>query len=377
LLALDVHHSLLNAVEFTADGDTLLVGAENGRSTWQFWCAPSWAEIEDAERAGGRWPQAEAVVAPPPAPTFSETKRLIEQGYRKQLADARAQSPHEFVRADTILADLADFFMEERRDAEAEPLFRELVDTSRPRRPKDDDALLAVIDGLLRAMVERAETEREVDAGRWKQATRLLQKTLELSGASRARNTWGARALDRLANLQLHAGQSEAARTTRNELQIHLQKLLPATAQIESAQVEIVRLRASNAVCSGRWGDATADLQRAVELEPSWKSFLSLAPVLVQAGDTGAYRELCQRALTTLEGSKSKYAFDVAAKICWLLPQDGVDLSKAHRMAGETPAVVANDAGFLPWTELTQGWSEFRAGHFNEAAASWRSRSRP
>jgi len=227
-----------------------------------------------------------------------------------------------------------------------------------------------VIDGLLRAMVERAETEREVDAGRWKQATRLLQKALELSGASRSPEHLGAlRAFDRLANLQLHAGQSEAARTTRNELQIHLQKLLPATAQIESAQVEIVRLRASNAVCSGRWGDAAADLQRTVELEPSWKSFLSLAPVLVQAGDTGAYRELCQRALTTLEGSKNKYAFDAAARICWLLPQHGVDLTKAHRMAGQAPAIVANDAGFLPWTELTQGWSEFRAGHFNEAAS--------
>jgi len=46
-----------------------------------------------------------------------------------------------------------------------------------------------------------------------------------------------------------------------------------------------------------------------------------------------------------------------------------VDLSKAHRMAGEALAIVANDAGFLPWTELTQGWSEFRAGHFNEAAS--------
>src|SRR4029453_17960954 len=96
LLGLDAHHSMLFTVEFTAAGNALLVGAENTGSTWQFWRAPSWAEIEDAQRAGGRWPPAEPFVALTPPPTFSETKGLIEQAYRKQLADVRAQSPHDF-----------------------------------------------------------------------------------------------------------------------------------------------------------------------------------------------------------------------------------------------------------------------------------------
>lgn len=51
LLNLSGHGSVLNFVEFSDDGNKLLVGSDSGQSgVWQLWQAPSWAEIEEAER---------------------------------------------------------------------------------------------------------------------------------------------------------------------------------------------------------------------------------------------------------------------------------------------------------------------------------------
>jgi WD40 repeat protein len=44
--------------EFSDDGSTLLIGGPTGTGIYQFWRAPSWQEIEQAERDGHGWPQA-------------------------------------------------------------------------------------------------------------------------------------------------------------------------------------------------------------------------------------------------------------------------------------------------------------------------------
>ena len=54
LLTLTTDETRLDAAEFTDDHSTLLVGRD-GRCL--FWRAPSWRQIEDAERTGGRWPR--------------------------------------------------------------------------------------------------------------------------------------------------------------------------------------------------------------------------------------------------------------------------------------------------------------------------------
>src|SRR3989449_1455548 len=44
---------LLGAVEFTDDGNTLLVGSMGRGGFCQFWRVPSWEEISESERKGG------------------------------------------------------------------------------------------------------------------------------------------------------------------------------------------------------------------------------------------------------------------------------------------------------------------------------------
>jgi len=38
-------------VEFVENGDALLAGSAGQAGTWQIWRAPSWAEIDAAEKA--------------------------------------------------------------------------------------------------------------------------------------------------------------------------------------------------------------------------------------------------------------------------------------------------------------------------------------
>ena len=59
LLTLSAPGTFLSGVEWTDDGTTLIVGSERNVGTWQYWRAPSLAEIERVERAGGGWARGE------------------------------------------------------------------------------------------------------------------------------------------------------------------------------------------------------------------------------------------------------------------------------------------------------------------------------
>jgi WD40 repeat protein/serine/threonine protein kinase len=56
LLTLAGNSDLLDVVEFSDDGNTLVVGAPARPGSWEYWRVPSWQEIEDSERTRGRWP---------------------------------------------------------------------------------------------------------------------------------------------------------------------------------------------------------------------------------------------------------------------------------------------------------------------------------
>jgi serine/threonine protein kinase/WD40 repeat protein len=58
LLNLDAEGDLHHLAEFSDDGNTFLIGSTQRVGTFQFWTAPSWQEIEEAERQGGVWPHA-------------------------------------------------------------------------------------------------------------------------------------------------------------------------------------------------------------------------------------------------------------------------------------------------------------------------------
>ncbi|MES2925001.1 MAG: serine/threonine-protein kinase [Verrucomicrobiota bacterium] len=157
LLKLTARGVYLYEVGFTDDGNTLLVETV-------FWRAPSWVEIEDAERAGGRWPQTEAFPPPPPAPTFADKKNLLEKAYRKRLAEARAHWPEASMFREKRLLALADLLQQQGRFADAEPLFRELLENRRARSSGNNSQVVVAVSLLTHVLISLTETERAAGA---------------------------------------------------------------------------------------------------------------------------------------------------------------------------------------------------------------------
>jgi WD40 repeat protein len=157
VLTLSSPDALLYSVEFTDDGSTLLAGSKrsgsNQKGSCQFWQAPSWLEIEDTERADGRWSQTASPKIPPPAPTYAELKVLIEQGYREKLVAPRTQSAADLALWDGNLTNLADFLRQQRRDEELEPLLRAHLENLRQRTPRNDEAVSKAATNLLRTLL--------------------------------------------------------------------------------------------------------------------------------------------------------------------------------------------------------------------------------
>jgi len=192
LVTLSSDQSFLSGVQFTDDGNTLLVGStpkgSRTKGAREFWHVPSWNEIEEAERIGGRWPQAEAFPRPAPAPTVGELKTLMENIYRERLAQARAHSPQEVERADEALEDLAHFLRHQNRDADAEPLFRQLLESFKSRKPPDDSAVLAGTENVLSVILAQMQTDHEPrDAGNLAKQTKEADALLDDLLAMRTR----------------------------------------------------------------------------------------------------------------------------------------------------------------------------------------------
>jgi tetratricopeptide (TPR) repeat protein len=189
LMTLSSPSSIIRDVQFTGDGNTILIApraaGSGGGDACQFWHAPSWQEIEDTERIGGRWPQTEAFQPPPPAPTLGELKVFLEKEYREKLAEARSQLPEESERVDAALENLANFLRHQHRDAEAETRFRELLERLKNRTPPDDIAVRTVTINLLGVTLSQLHAEGDaVDLQRSKplsdQADALVNDVIEL-----------------------------------------------------------------------------------------------------------------------------------------------------------------------------------------------------
>ena len=126
LLALDAPGALLSQVEFTPDANTLIVGSNaNGRSeqVTQCWRAPSWAEIDEAEKKGGRWPCFDIAPQPKTFPSATEIRESLAAECRRQLAAAAdSRGAHARLR---VMNTLVELLRAAGRHDEAESMLRE------------------------------------------------------------------------------------------------------------------------------------------------------------------------------------------------------------------------------------------------------------
>jgi WD40 repeat protein len=148
VISLSSPKSLLYYIEFTGDGNVLLAeSTEQGRdgsSRCQSWRAPSWDEINGAERLGGLWPRTEVIPAAPPPPSLAETKSRLESHYRKQLAASTGPSAGNAAHRGEAQVQLADFLHGQGRSTEAQSLLRELLADLRQQHFDDETAVISV-----------------------------------------------------------------------------------------------------------------------------------------------------------------------------------------------------------------------------------------
>jgi serine/threonine protein kinase len=120
----------------------------------------------------------------------------------------------------------------------------------------------------------------------------------------------------------------------------------------------------------GRWRLAADDFRRAVELDPivDWNWYYAIV-TLVEISEGPGYRKLCLEMLRTFESSPDPLLAERIAKL-WLLTPDcpgdpAIPGQLSDRALAENASKKLNY-----WVMSTKGLSEYRAGHFAEAA-SW------
>jgi WD40 repeat protein/tetratricopeptide (TPR) repeat protein len=134
--------------------------------------------------------------------------------------------------------------------------------------------------------------------------------------------------------------------------------------------------RANNFGRLGRFREASADLAKAIALDPGTDHFdyFRQAILLAYLGDTEGYIKHCRSMVARFKGQPAREVADRTAKACLLLP-DVVPADPAiinqlvDRALGLGPG-----ANLLHWFEMTKGIAEYRGGR-PEHAAGWLARA--
>lgn len=135
----------------------------------------------------------------------------------------------------------------------------------------------------------------------------------------------------------------------------------------QPASVNLLVLRADLLGRLGRWSEAAADAALALEyqLDEHYR-YHTLAGLLAVTRNRSAYQQLCERILTTFTNTTNPYLAERMAKDCLLMPDAGVNIEPAVRLA-DLAIALRNSSDSLPYSQATKALAEYRQGHFAEA----------
>src|SRR6266542_189590 len=170
----------------------------------------------------------------------------------------------------------------------------------------------------------------------------------------------GARLGEKLtqAGLALSRNRFEEAEEIVNQLPTH-----PAAASIFNV-LGVVHARRE------QWSAAIKNYTKVVELRPAdHEAYHCLAPLLVQAGDSDAYRHHRERILRQFAGTSNPVVAERMAKDCLFVPPPAADLTAIARMA-ETAVAAGPNHQYWPYSQFVKGLAEYRQGRF-ASAAEW------
>ncbi len=136
----------------------------------------------------------------------------------------------------------------------------------------------------------------------------------------------------------------------------------------QRSSARFVQLRGDLRARTGQWRKAAADFSKLIELEPTnHEAYFCLAPLLVQSGDLGGYRRLCEQIRTRFGASTSDPSVaNQMANSCLLLPTGGADLAIGTRLA-ELVAKLGRGRSNEAWCQLSKSLSEYRQGRYGKA----------
>jgi WD40 repeat protein/tetratricopeptide (TPR) repeat protein len=131
-----------------------------------------------------------------------------------------------------------------------------------------------------------------------------------------------------------------------------------------------LRSRGESFARSGRWTNAVAEFNKAVEMEPdNHINHHSLAPLLVQTGDLDGYRRHCAQVLERFSTTLDPVVAERMAKDCLIIPARGIDLNAAAKLA-DIAVTKGEGHPYFAFFEFAKGLAEYRQGHF-DSAADW------
>jgi len=186
-------------------------------------------------------------------------------------------------------------------------------------------------------------------------------------------------AMETLADSYEEAGRKDEALKLRAEALTLRSKLaeagptsnrLPAETNDTSASTaQILTYRAFSRAQTGRFQEAAADSERAIEIDPSdHVPWYLLTPLLVQTGRIADYQAHCKRMLERFEKTTIPEVAERTAKTCLLLPSavGPDDLTRADKVA-DNALSYGKDSPWIDWFQFTKGLAEYRQGHFSAA----------
>ena len=132
--------------------------------------------------------------------------------------------------------------------------------------------------------------------------------------------------------------------------------------------VEAVRVRGDFIFGhQGRWAEALADYQRALEFRPTEaQNYHGVAPLLVATTNVEAYRQLCPRIVEHFRDTADAGTADQMAKDCLILPLSGAELRAVAVMA-DLAVNTGKAMAAYPFFQCCKALAEYRQGHWSES----------
>ena len=146
------------------------------------------------------------------------------------------------------------------------------------------------------------------------------------------------------------------------------EKLTPALAR-QPSSADVLALRADLEARRGRWQAAADDAAQAFELQSlNADRYCPLAALLVKTHNRPAYEQFRKQILAAYSGTTNIFVADEVAKASLFLPGPDANLPVIGHLADMTVRLGVGNEGAMPFFEICKALSEYRKGHFAEAA---------